>query len=76
MQTRPVNQRGQRVTPSELEAHRFSHVMLGPCCMCPFLKECPDDFSESAIFLVTNGKYFGEYVVACAKNECGYFGDS
>jgi hypothetical protein len=76
MRIRPVNQGGQRVAPSELEAHRFSHDMLGPCCMCPLLRPCEDNFSEAAIFLVTRGQHFGEYVAGCATNECGYLGNA
>jgi hypothetical protein len=34
------------------------------------------DFVESAIYMVGHwhGLYGGEYVAACAKGQCGYFG--
>ena len=32
-------------------------------------------FTESAIFMVIHGRFLGKYVAACAKNECGYFGN-
>lgn len=74
MQVRPTNEHGERVNPSDFEAYRLSHDILAPTCLCPF--EDPDlgDFAESAIYMVSYGRYAGEYVAACANDRCGYFG--
>jgi hypothetical protein len=32
------------------------------------------DFVEAAIYMVGHGRYGGEYVAACAEDQCGYFG--
>jgi hypothetical protein len=71
---RPTNEHGERVSPSDLRFHRLSHAMLGPCCLCPLLKNSGEDFVESAIYMVGHGLYAGEYVASCANGECGYFG--
>ena len=71
---RPTNVFGERVTPSDLGSHRLSHAVLGPCCICPLRLNAIDDFTESAIFVIGKGTFAGEYVAACARNECGYFG--
>jgi hypothetical protein len=48
--------------------------MLGPCCLCAFKSGGERDFVESAIYMVGHGRHAGEYVAACAIDECGYFG--
>ena len=73
---RPVNQHGERVTPSDFEAYRLSHKVLGPCCLCPFQDRDVRNYKESPIFMVGLGRYAGEYVAACADNRCSYFGRS
>jgi hypothetical protein len=72
--SRPVNERGERVTPSDFEAHRASHDVLGPCCLCPFQLEIAGGFKESVVFMVGHGRYTGEYVAGCADGQCNYFG--
>jgi hypothetical protein len=68
---RPINDNGDRVTPSDLESHRLSHEVLAPCCLCPLRPE-EGPFVEAAIFTPVRGRFLGEYVAACAKNKCGY----
>jgi hypothetical protein len=38
------------------------------------------DFVEAAIYMASDGdnagQYAGQYVATCAKDECGYFGES
>jgi hypothetical protein len=68
---RPTDDELERVPPSELPAHRESHVLENPYCLCLLFGSCP---KEIAIFIETAGAYSGEYVAKCAKNECGYFG--
>jgi hypothetical protein len=70
---RPVNDAGERVTPSDLEAHRLSHRFLGPCCICAASEE-QLIFTESAIVLVLSGRRAGQYVARCAQGKCGYYG--
>jgi hypothetical protein len=72
--SRPVNERGERVTPSDFEAYRTSHDVLGPCCLCPLQFETTGDFKESVVFMVGSGRYAGEYVAGCADGQCNYFG--
>jgi hypothetical protein len=72
---RPINERGERVTPSDFEAYRTSHDILGPCCLCPFQFQDTGEFKESAIFMMGHGRYAGEYVAACADGQCNYFSD-
>lgn len=56
-------------------AHRLTHRMLGPCCLCPLADKNKPDFVESAIFQATEGDFTGEYVAACASElKCGYIG--
>jgi hypothetical protein len=72
---RPTNEQGERVTPSDLGAHRLSHAMRGPCCLCPLNQRRANDFQEAAMYLVRRGRFMGEYVAACANSECGYLGE-
>jgi hypothetical protein len=74
MRIRPTNDHGERVPPSDLRLHRLSHEVLGPCCLCP-LDRNKEEFVESAISMVARGRYAGEYVATCAKDECNYFGE-
>jgi hypothetical protein len=71
---RPTNSQGERVTPSDFEVHRASHVVLGPCCLCPFQHQDAGDFKESVVFMAGFGRFTGEYVAACANGQCDYFG--
>lgn len=73
---RPVNERGERVTPSALETHRISHKFLGPCCFCAMVAPAPTPvLEEAAIFLdESKGRQIGEYIAACARGTCRYKG--
>ena len=72
---RPVNDQGQRVTPSDLAVHRLSHQFLGPRCLC-MLGNYPDStHKEVVMVLLTQGPYGGEYVACCTMQRCGYFGE-
>jgi hypothetical protein len=72
---RPVE--GQkRVDPTALRDHRQSHQFLDPCCLCPLFMLSRQDFCEVALFVETSGTFCGEYMAKCAKNECGYLGQS
>ena len=72
---RPVNDQGQRVTPSDLAAHRLSHQFLGPRCLC-MLKDYPHGTHKEAVMvLLTRGQYAGEYVACCTARRCRYFGE-
>jgi len=73
---RPVNDVGERVTPSNLAAHRLSHCFLGPCCICPAIFEDVTAFTEAAFAMMLSGRYIGEYVAKCARGQCKYFGES
>jgi hypothetical protein len=33
-------------------------------------------FVEAAIYIASGGEYAGKYIAACAKDECGYVGES
>jgi hypothetical protein len=33
------------------------------------------NFVEAAIYMASQGEQAGQYVAACAKEECGYFGE-
>jgi hypothetical protein len=70
---RPVTETGERVTPSDLSAHRISHCFVGPCCLCA-RNTAMSQYVESDIRMATDGPFFGEYVASCATNECGYLG--
>jgi hypothetical protein len=35
-----------------------------------------EDYVETVVFVASQGECIGEYVAACATNECGYFGMS
>lgn len=74
---RPVKERA-RVPPDELRRYRSTHQYLGPSCLCPLLEPISENpvFREAAIYLSTSGCYKGEYVAECAKNRCGYLGQS
>jgi hypothetical protein len=72
---RPVNDRGERVTPSDLREHRMSHRFLGPCCICPAITEGRNEFTEAAFVMLTSGPRVGHYVARCASGECKYIGE-
>jgi len=40
------------------------------------MDESQPDIVEAAIYMVSEGDHGGQYVAACAKDECGYFGKS
>jgi hypothetical protein len=63
------------VKPSDFDAHRISHQILGPCCLCPFIDVTGPDFVESTLCVVTLGPFTGEYAFMCARDRCGYFGE-
>jgi len=71
---RPTNDLGERVPPSDFGEHRRLHRICGPGCLCP-LKEQTGTFTEAAIYVPTQGRYAGQYVAACARGTCGYFGE-
>lgn len=63
-----------RIEPSELENHRTSNQMLGPCCLCPMTDGALLDFIEAAIYREHSGMYVGEWVARCSRMRCGYMG--
>jgi hypothetical protein len=71
---RPVNPVGERITPSDLAAHRLSHRFLGPCCICPAMIEAVATFTEAAFVMTILGRRSGQYVARCANGTCKYFG--
>jgi hypothetical protein len=73
---RPVNAVGERVTPSDLAAHRLTHRFLGPCCICPAIIEGGTAFTEAAFVMTLSGRRFGQYVARCANGTCKYFSES
>ncbi|KAH6866051.1 hypothetical protein BKA70DRAFT_1454641 [Coprinopsis sp. MPI-PUGE-AT-0042] len=84
----PTDVDGQRIAPSELEAHRRTHEFRSPCCLCAADGTHPSGFessyTEAQIGIVTKlpneglqseyGCYAltGEYVAICAQRRCGY----
>ncbi len=64
------------ISPPAMQDHRISHRMRGPCCLCPLMDESKPDIVEAAIYVVSEEGQGGQYVAACAKDECGYFGKS
>jgi len=64
-----------RVHPQDLEDHRISHQMLGPCCLCPLAEATQPDFVEAAVYPASVGPYAGQYVASCAQGRCNYFGE-
>lgn len=66
---RPVAEDGSRVTPSDLSAHRASHIFSLPSCLCAV---ATGQYTESAIFVADHGRFLGEYVVSCVSETCGY----
>ena len=73
---RPVDDAGERVTPSDLLEYRNSHDFRGPSCMCASLDLDTAAYTESAIFVATCGPSTGKYVAACATGQCRYWGTS
>lgn len=65
-----------RVHPSDLRDYRMSHRMLGPCCFCPLAEETQPDYVEAPIYMASLGESAGQYVASCARDRCGYFGES
>lgn len=72
---RPVNDVGERVTPSNLTDHRISHRFLGPCCICPAIIEGRTEFTEASFAMLISGRRAGQYVARCASGECKYIGE-
>ena len=72
---RPINDRGERVAPSDLLEYRRFHKFRGPECMCAIDDAVDNATSETAIFVSSAGKFAGEYVAACAASVCGYIGE-
>jgi hypothetical protein len=74
---RPTDDNRRRVPPSDLLDYRNSHELDNPYCLCLlFVTSVEATPNEVAILIETVGAYSGEYVAKCAKNECGYFGES
>ena len=73
---RPINDEGERVTPSDLIEYRRSHDFKGPCCLCASLDADLASYTESSIFLATCRPSSGKYVAACATGQCRYWGES
>lgn len=71
---RPVNEAGERVTPSNLLQHRHSHEFLGPCCLCASLESDGSSYTEASIFVALSGPTAGQYTAACATGQCRYWG--
>ncbi|OSX61181.1 hypothetical protein POSPLADRAFT_1058109 [Postia placenta MAD-698-R-SB12] len=69
----PVNDRGERVTPDELNDHRLTHEFRGPGCLCASRIQAPDAFTEARIFCAESGVVTGQWVAACGRGECKYF---
>ncbi|RXW14369.1 hypothetical protein EST38_g11483, partial [Candolleomyces aberdarensis] len=80
---RPCGEDGSRIPPDELSAHKLTHLFLGPCCFCAFLKGT-QSYTEATILLLesvnTNRNdperrpFIGEWVAQCTReNSCGYF---
>ena len=74
--SRPTNEAGECVTPSDLPAYRLSNAMRGPCCLCPVRPQCEERFVEAAFYMPQDGRFGGEYVAVCADDICGYHGES
>jgi hypothetical protein len=72
---RSVNDRGERVAPSDLLEYRRFHKFCGPECMCAIDDAGDNATWETAIFVPSAGRFAGEYVVACAASGCGYVGE-
>lgn len=73
---RPRPSCAARIPPSDMQTHRISYRMLGPCCLCPLMDINKPDFVEAAIYMATDGEQAGQFVASCAKDECGYFGSA
>jgi hypothetical protein len=74
---RPTDDNRCRVPPSDLPGYRDSHELDNPYCLCLlFVASAGATPNEVAILIETAGPYSGEYVAKCAKNGCGYFGES
>lgn len=73
--SRPVED-GQRVAPSEFNEYRRSHDFRNPACLCSAHELDPNHVAESAVFMVRSGTLSGEYVAACARGVCKYWGES
>ncbi|KAH6885584.1 hypothetical protein BKA70DRAFT_1444977 [Coprinopsis sp. MPI-PUGE-AT-0042] len=74
----PANpETGERIAPSDLEAHRRTHHFKAPCCLCAIRLE--EAYVEAKIGLVAvasdapKPEVNGEYVAQCALDRCGYF---
>ncbi|KAJ3512235.1 hypothetical protein NMY22_g15392 [Coprinellus aureogranulatus] len=69
---------GIPVRPDQLDRHRYTHYFRAPNCPCSF-KNGPSSFNEAKIGLaqvVRPGSplCLGQYVAACATQQCNYFG--
>jgi hypothetical protein len=43
-----------------------------PCCLGACQKV---PYTESVIYVTVEGQFFGEYVIGCASDHCGYLGE-
>jgi hypothetical protein len=72
---RPIRRTGERLTPEDLISyHRVNKIFRLPCCLCAYF-DFSTDYTESAIYVATDGDLAGEYVAKCATNHCGYQGE-
>jgi hypothetical protein len=75
LQRRPINEAGERVTPSTLPTFR-AEGFRRPCCLCavPGLDGVGMGYKECSIYMCIGKQHFGKYMVGCASRKCGYRG--
>jgi hypothetical protein len=76
---RPINERGERIPPSEFDHYRGRYDFSAPLCLCPLLYRDtwptnPVTPPESSVFVSMAGPSIGEYIAECSSRRCGYFG--
>lgn len=65
---------GHRVPPSEFSEFWRTHIFRYPSCLCAMASPDGSAVTESVIFILTTPGLVGEYVAACMKKQCKYFG--
>lgn len=73
---RPLDEHGARLNPADFNQYRKSHQFRGPFCLCSLKFEDQAEDVEAAIYVAKSGICLGEYVLSCARNNCGYFSQS
>lgn len=73
--SRPVDEHGSRVTPTDLADHRMSHEFKAPCCLCASTLG-GTSYTETVFHMEVTGEHRGRYVASCATNSCGYISKS